>query len=129
MDLYRIQKEAIRLTVQTNPISVTVRRTEYVPHEGGRKKETSEDGPFDILVYSKKATKKKFSDTPGSKDVGDWVGLALDDATFKASSHVTEEFDVPDIGRFQVKSATPLTMGGKVTGYLLALELISNVNF
>jgi len=124
MNLYAVQKEALRMTIDTNPTLVTVNRTSYVEYEGGRRKVESVVGPFKILIYAKSSSRKDTTGDPGSKDSEDWVGLALDDADFRAGAHVTEYFDTPNLGRFSVKSSTPITIEGKVTGYLLALERI-----
>lgn len=127
MNLYAVQKEALRMTIDANPTLVTVNRTSYIEHEGGRKKVESVVGPFKILIYPKsgnRSNRKETTGDPGSKDSEDWVGLALDDADFRAGAHVTEYFDTPNLGRFSVKSSTPITIEGKVTGYLLALERI-----
>ena len=126
MNLYAVQKEALRMTIDTNPTLVTVNRTSYVEYEGGRRKVESVVGPFKILIYAKSSSRKADTGDPGSKDSESWAGLALDDADFRAGAHVTEYFDTPNLGRFSVKSSTPITIEGKVTGYLLALERIGH---
>lgn len=124
MNLAQIQAEAVKLAIATNPTLVTVNRTSYIAYEGGRKKVESVVGPFKILIYAKSPSRKADTGDPGSKDSEGWAGLALDDADFRAGAHVTEYFDTPNLGRFSVKSSTPITIEGKVTGYLLALERI-----
>ena len=87
----------------------------------------SEVGPFAVRIYQYGTwIPQEVSTLAGTKQVDRTWGMLMDhEADVKAGSNVLDEFEVPEMGKFQVLAVYPQIVQGQVVGYQVTLEKVS----
>lgn len=124
MNLALIQKEAVRLAIATNPVTVTIHRKEWKLEGGGRKLYESDVGTYTILLASQTGRSDNI-DPGGRKAVASWIALTEPDVEPRWGSNVEDTFVVEEVGKFRITHARPVSVVGQISGYELQLELIA----
>lgn len=123
-----VQRDAINMIVDMNPLPVTVTRIEYDDDdEGARTPSESTHGPVEIALFSNVAkgaprTFEVFGDSIKTDRI-EWSALAKADADFESGGNVMDSFIVEGTGKFVVQTVVDITTYGEVTGKLLFLEM------
>lgn len=123
-----VQREAINMLVDMNPLSVMVERIEYnEDDEGARNHSKTLYGPVDIALFSNvaKGAPKSFQVVgEGIKtDRVEWSALAKADSDFESGGNILDSFVVEGKGKFRVQTVVDIDTYGQTTGKLLFLEM------
>lgn len=113
--------------ISQNPVTITITRTEKVETEGRFAENTSQIGPFTVRIFqANEPGVRTESQLVGTKmtDLG-WGLLADWQADLQAGPNVRDEFEVPGLGNFIIKSVSPQRVLGQVTGHQAELEKVS----
>lgn len=127
MDLVSLRRQHILWTIQQNPVTITIQRTEKKDMGGYFGEAKSTHGPYTVRVFRKGyAFPKEVSTLAGTKQTDGGWGLVTDwNADIKASSNILDEFDVPDLGHFIIVAVYPQIVQGEIVGYQADLEKVS----
>jgi hypothetical protein len=127
MDLVSLRRQHISWTIQQNPTTITIHRTEKIDMGGYFEEVESEVGSFVVRIYQYGTwIPQDVSTLAGTKQVDKTWGMLADwQADIKAGPNVLDEFDVPGVGRFQTLEVYPQVVKGELVGYQVALEKVS----
>lgn len=127
MDLVALRRQHITWTIQQNPVEITIQRTEKVDMGGYFDEVESEHGPYTVRIFQKGSRiPQEVSTLAGTKQVeAAWGLLADHEAEIKAGTNVLDEFEVTDLGKFQVLAVYPQIVQGQIVGYQADLEKVS----
>lgn len=127
MDQIGLRRKNVIWSINQNPVAITITRTEKVEINGHFNENLSQVGPLIVRVF-RAAENKARTETHlvGTKSINAGWGLLADwQADLRAGFDVRDEFDVPGIGLFVIKSVTPQIIQGQVVGHQAELELVS----
>ena len=127
MDLVALRRQHTKWAIQQNPTTITIRRTEKIDVGGHFEEVKSEVGPFVVRIYQYGTwAPRQVNTLAGTKQVDRTWGMLMDyEADVKAGSNVLDEFEVPDLGRFQVLEVYPQKVKDKIVGYQVTLVKVS----
>jgi len=127
MDLAALRRQHIAWAIRQNPAEIIIQRTEKIEAGGGFEEKESEVGPFTIRIYQQGTLiPQEVSTLTGTKQVDKTWGMLADwQADIKAGPNVLDEFDVPEMGKFQVLEVYPQKVKSEIVGYQVALEKVS----
>ena len=127
MDLAALRRQHIAWAIQQNPVEIIIQRTEKIEAGGGFEEKESEVGPFTVRIYQQGTLiPQEVSTLAGTKQVDKTWGMLADwQADIKAGPNVLDEFDVPEMGKFQVLEVYPQKVKSEIVGYQVALEKVS----
>jgi len=127
MDLVTLRRQHAKWAIQQNPTTITIHRTEKIDMGGYFEEVESEVGPFVVRIYQYgTSVPQEVNTLAGTKQVDRTWGMLMDhEADVKAGPNVTDEFEVPGMGRFQVLAVYPQVVKGELVGYQVALEKVS----
>jgi len=127
MDLVSLRRQNILWAIQQNPTEITIQRTEKVDMGGYFDEQTSTLNPFTVRIFQRGSRiPQEVSTLAGTKQVDKGWGMLADYQTdIKAGPNVLDEFDVPDLGHFQVVAVYPQVVQGEIVGYQADLEKVS----
>lgn len=127
MDMATLRRQHITWSIQQNPTTITIHRTEKIEAGGHFEEAESEVGPFIVRIFSQRSqVPQEVSTLAGTKQTdGTWGMLADWQADIKAGPNVLDEFDAPGMGCFQVLAVYPQIVKGELVGYQVALEKVS----
>jgi len=121
---HKVQRRAIKDSINMNPTSITIQRVKYEEHEGGRKRVETEVGPFRVLMYGRGPGSRKIEDEAGVRRETDWHMLTDHNADVRWGSNVEDTFEVPEIGKFKIIDGQEIRSQGKLAGYWIELERV-----
>ena len=127
MDLVAVRRKNTAWSINQNPVTITINRTEKVEIDGHFDEHVYQIGPLIVRIFQA-AEKNARTETHlvGTKVIDAGWGLLADwQADLRAGSNVRDEFDVPDIGFFVIKSVYPQMVMEQVAGYQAELEKVS----
>ncbi|MDI6872275.1 MAG: hypothetical protein QME79_13185 [Bacillota bacterium] len=126
MDLVTLRRRHTAWCIQQNPTMITVQRTEKVAAGGGLSEVKSTKGPFTVRIFQQGGGRPRdVTGLAGAMLVNTGWGLLADHlADLKAGPNVRDEFEVPGIGRFVVRTIYPQVMLGQVVGYQAETEKV-----
>jgi hypothetical protein len=126
MDLVNLRRQNILWTIQQNPITITIQRTEKVDMGGYFDEVKSTKGPFIVRIFTEgNRVPVGVSTLAGTKQIDKGWGLLADyNADIKAGPNVLDEFDTP-AGHFIIKAVYPQYLQGELVGYQADLEKVS----
>lgn len=126
MDMAEMRKQHIKWSIEQNPTSITIHRTEKVDMGGYFDEQKSEKGPFDVRIFIEgNRVLTDVATLAGTKQIDKTWGLLADcDADMKSGPNVMDEFDTP-VGHFLVKAVYPQYVTGELVGYQADLEKVS----
>ena len=127
MDLAALRRQHIAWAIRQNPAEIIIQRTEKIEAGGGFEEKESEVGPFTIRIYQQGTLiPQEVSTLTGTKQVDKTWGMLADwQADIKAGPNVLDEFEVPEMGKFQVLEVYPQKVKSEIVGYQVALEKVS----
>lgn len=127
MDIVTLRRQHTKWAIQQNPTTITIHRTEKVDMGGYFDEVESEHGPNTVRVFQKGSRiPQEVSTLAGTKQVeAAWGLLADHEAEIKAGTNVLDEFEVTDLGKFQVLAVYPQIIQGQIVGYQADLEKVS----
>jgi len=127
MDLVTLRRQHTKWAIQQNPTTITIHRTEKIDMGGYFEEVESEVGPFVVRIYQYgTSVPQEVNTLAGTKQVDRTWGMLMDhEADVKAGPNVTDEFEVPGMGRFQVLAVYPQVVKSELVGYQVALEKVS----
>jgi len=127
MDLVTLRRQHTKWAIQQNPTTITIHRTEKIDMGGYFEEVESEVGSFVVRIYQYGTwAPQDVSTLVGTKQVDKTWGMLMDyEADVKAGSNVLDEFEVPEMGKFQVLAVYPQIVQGQVVGYQVTLEKVS----
>ena len=127
MDLVALRRQHTKWAIQQNPVEITIQRTEKVDMGGYFDEVESEHGPYTVRIFQKGSRiPQEVSTLAGTKQVeAAWGLLADHEAEIKAGTNVLDEFEVTDLGKFQVLAVYPQIVQGQIVGYQADLEKVS----
>ena len=127
MDLVALRRQHTKWTIQQNPTTITIHRTEKIDIGGYFEEIESELGPFTVRIYQYGIwIPQEVSTLAGTKQVDRTWGMLMNhEADVKAGPNVLDEFEVSDLGKFQVLEVYPQVVKGELVGYQVALEKVS----
>ncbi len=127
MDMVALRRKHIAWSIEQNPTTIIIHRTEKIDAGGYFEERETEVGPFVVRIYQYGTwIPQDVSTLAGTKQVDRTWGMLMDyEADVKAGSNVLDEFEVPGMGRFQVLEVYPQKVKGKIVGYQVVLEKVS----
>ncbi|SFH21288.1 hypothetical protein SAMN05660649_04268 [Desulfotomaculum arcticum] len=126
MDLVTTRRNNIIWSINQNPVTIIINRTEKLETEGHFTDVSSQIGPLNVRIFQVGDSTKTVSHLVGNKDIADGWGLLADwQADLRQGSNITDEFTIIGIGTFNIVSVQPQIVQGQVVGYQAALELVS----
>jgi len=127
MDLVALRRQHVAWAIQQNPVEIIIQRTEKVDMGGYFDEVESEHGPYTVRIFQKGSRiPQEVSTLAGTKQVeAAWGLLADHEAEIKAGTNVLDEFEVTDLGKFQVLAVYPQIVQGQIVGYQADLEKVS----
>lgn len=127
MDIVTLRRQHTKWAIQQNPTTITIHRTEKVDMGGYSDEVESEHGPYTVRVFQKDSRiPQEVSTLAGTKQVeAAWGLLADHEAEIKAGTNVLDEFEVTDLGKFQVLAVYSQIVQGQIVGYQADLEKVS----
>lgn len=127
MDIVTLRRQHTKWAIQQNPVEITIQRTEKVDMGGYFDEVKSEHGPYTVRIFQKGSRiPQEVSTLAGTKQVeAAWGLLADHEAEIKAGTNVLDEFEVTDLGKFQVLAVYPQIVQGQIVGYQADLEKVS----
>ena len=126
MDLVTLRRQHTKWAIQQNPVKIIIHRTEKIDMGGYFEEVESEVGPFVVRIYQYGTqVPQEVSTLAGTKQVDRTWGMLMDyEADVKAGSNVLDEFEVANIGKFQVLEVYPQVVKGELVGYQVTLEKV-----
>ncbi|ACV64904.1 hypothetical protein Dtox_4237 [Desulfofarcimen acetoxidans DSM 771] len=126
MDLVTVRRKNTIWSINQNPVTIIINRTEKVEANGYFNDIPSQVGSLVVRIFQVNGNGNRIeSHLVGTKElVHDWALLADWQADLRAGSHVRDEFEVPDMGFFVIKSVYPQRVQGQVVGYQAELEMV-----
>jgi|SRR5690606_19968559 len=126
MDLVTLRRQHTKWAIEQNPTTITIHRTEKIDIGGYFEEVESEVGPFVVRIYQYGTqVPQEVSTLAGTKQVDRTWGMLMDyEADVKAGPNVLDEFEVADIGKFQVLEVYPQVVKGELVGYQVTLEKV-----
>lgn len=126
-DLVTLRRNNTIWSINQNPVTITITRTEKVETEGHFADNTSQIGPFTVRLFqANEQDVKTKTQLPGTKMIDAGWGLLADwQSDLRAGPNVRDEFEVPGQGFFVVKSVHPQKIQGQVVGNQVTLERVS----
>lgn len=126
MDLVELRRKNVKWAIQQNPVSITIRRTEYTKTNREAIETKTTKGPYMVRLYRfRQGTIQDRLTTAGTSWSNEtWGLLAEYTADIRAGSNVRDEFEVPGIGKFYVKAVYPHIINGQLAGIQAELEQI-----
>jgi len=114
----------LAFSIQQNPATITISRTEKVRQGGGFTETKTTLTPITVRIFQQKDNNiKLISDMPGTKIQSADFGLLADhNADIRDGPNTRDEFDADGQGHFVVVNVTKLLQGGEVVGYQVDLE-------
>lgn len=127
MSLLTTRRKMLAFSIQQNPITITINRTEKVRQGGGFTETKTTLPPITVRIFQQRDNDiKVVSDTTGLKEKAFDFGLLADHAAdIRDGPNTRDEFDVAGLGHFVVASVTKMLQGGGVVGYQVGLERAS----
>ncbi len=127
MDLVALRRQHTKWAIQQNPTTITIHRTEKIDMGGYFEEVESEVGSFVVRIYQySTGIPQDVSTLAGTKQVDRTWGMLMDyEADVKAGPNVLDEFEVTDLGKFQVLAVYPQIIQGQIVGYQADLEKVS----
>lgn len=127
MDIVTLRRQHTKWAIQQNPVEITIQRTEKVDMGGYFDEVESEHSPYTVRIFQKGSRiPQEVSTLAGTKQVeAAWGLLADHEAEIKAGTNVLDEFEVTDLGKFQVLAVYPQIVQGQIVGYQADLEKVS----
>jgi len=127
MDIVTLRRQHTKWAIQQNPVEIIIQRTEKVDMGGYFDEVESEHGPYTVRIFQKGSRiPQEVSTLAGTKQVeAAWGLLADHEAEIKAGTNVLDEFEVTDLGKFQVLAVYPQIVQGQIVGYQADLEKVS----
>lgn len=127
MDFVTFRRNNIIWSIEQNPVTVVINRTEKIETEGHFAEVASQIGPLTVRIFQAGSSgSRTVSPLVGTKEIADGWGLLADwQADLRAGSDVRDEFTVPGMGTFVVSSMQRQIVHGQVVGYQAVLELVS----
>jgi len=127
MDLVALRRQHITWTIQQNPTTITIYRTEKIDMGGYFEEIESEHGPYTVRIFQRgMQMPREISILGGTKQTDrGWGLLAGHEAEIKAGANTLDEFEVDGLGKFQVMAVYPQIIQGQVVGYQADLEKVS----
>lgn len=124
MSLLETRRRMLTFSIQQNPATITIHRTEKVRQGGGFAEVKTPLDPITVRIFQQKDNVVRvISDVSGLKEkVTDFGMLADHNADIRDGPNVRDEFDVPGLGHFVVVSVTKMLQSGEVVGYQVDLE-------
>lgn len=125
MDLVSLRRQHVAWTIQQNPVTITIQRTEKVEVGGSFDEVQSELGPYTVRIFPQgNRIPQEISTLAGTKQIDKGWGLLADyNADIKAGPNVLDEFDTP-AGHFLIKAVYPQYVQGQLVGYQVDLERV-----
>ena len=113
-------------TINQNPTTITISRTEKVKDGGGFKEVKSSMGPLTIRIYPQKSSNQtEVSALAGTKQINAGWGMSADYlADVRAGTNVSDEFTAQNC-RFKIVAVNPELLNGAMVGYQCDLEKIN----
>lgn len=127
MDLVAIRRKNTIWSINQNHVTITINRTEKVEANGHFDDVPSQAGPFTVRLFqvNGNGNTRVESHLVGTKVlVYEWGLLADWQADLRAGADVRDEFEVPGMGLFVIKSVYPQMVQGQVVGYQAELEMV-----
>lgn len=127
MDLVALRRQHIKWSIQQNPTTITIHRTEKIDMGGYFEEIESEHGPYTVRIFQRgMQIPMEISVLGGTKQTDRGWGLLADHETeIGAGTNVLDEFEVDDLGKFHVLAVYPQIIQGQVVGYQADLEKVS----
>lgn len=120
-----MRRDHTRWSIQQNPTSITIQRTERKDAGGYFDEDITNLSPQTVRVFSSKSsTNQTVTSLAGEKQVDRHFGLLADyKADIKADTHTKDEFEIDGMS-FIVKAVYPQMINSKLTGYQCELERV-----
>lgn len=127
MDLIALRRQHISWTIQQNPVTATIQRTEKKDIGGYFDEVQSQHGPYTVRIFQRGMQIPQETSTLGGTKQTDrgWGLLAGHEVEIKAGANVLDVFEVEGIGKFQVLAVYPQMVQGQIVGYQADLEKVS----
>ncbi|WP_121615217.1 hypothetical protein [Virgibacillus halodenitrificans] len=127
MGFIETRKLHTKWSIEQNPTTILINRTEKKRVGGGFDEVKSTAGPFDVRIFSKSTkTNREVSTLAGKKSVNvTWSMLADANADIKSGTNVKDEFTAVGLGKFLVITVRPQMVKEVVVGYQVDLERVS----
>lgn len=126
MDIITRRRQQVQWTIQQNPTSITINRTQKTEIEGHLDEVKTQVGPLIVRIFTQRSLSTKVkSELAGTKQTDNAWGLLADyQADLLAGPRVTDEFDC-SLGHFRLVDVYPEMMNGQIVGYQADLEKVS----
>lgn len=127
VDMVALRRQHVAWTIQQNPLTVTIQRTEKIEKDGHLDEVQSFHGPYTVRIFRRQTSApQEISTLAGTKQVDrGWGLLAGHEVEIKAGANVLDEFEVEGLGMFQVLAVYPQIVQGEAVGYQVDLEKVS----
>jgi hypothetical protein len=121
------RRQQVEWNIRQNPTEIMIKRTQKTPIRGHFEETKSEIGPFIVRLFKKSQGRtQEVSNLGGTKQNDNGWGLLADyQADIKDGSMITDEFEVPGIGCFQVTSVFTQKLNEQVVGLQVDLEKVN----
>ncbi len=126
--LVTVRRNSINWSINQNPVTITIKRTEKIETEGHFIETISQVGPLTVRIYQagKRSRSKTESSLIGTRDINTgWGLLANWMANLRAGPNVRDEFEVSDLGLFIINEVYPQKIQGLIVGYQANIERVS----
>lgn len=121
-----ILSSGVRFMIAQNPRVIQWSRVTSVqdPATGGLKEQTTQVGPFTVRIYAAGSSVQPSvtDEEPGLYRTTMWNMLLDETVDLPNLPLIDDEFDIPDLGHFLVKSVTPWWEFGQRVGTKVALQ-------
>lgn len=127
-DLVTMRRNNTIWSISQNPVTIIITRTEKIETEGRFTENTSQVGPITVRIFQAGEDDKARTESQlaGTKSIQSGWGLLADwQADMRTGPNVLDEFEVPGLGRFIVKSVFPQRVQGQLVGYQAELEKVN----
>ncbi len=127
MDIVALRRRHTSWSIQQNPVTITIQRTEKVDAGGYFDEVISSHGPFVVRIFQQRSSiPQDVATLAGTKQTDKaWSLLADYQADIQAGPNLKDEFDVVGLGHFLVVVVHPQTIQGELVGYQVDLEKVS----
>lgn len=127
MTAWEAMRRAWRRSIDENPTTITITRTERLDRGGYYEQVTRQVGPFRVrIVQWGRRSPVLVADRAGEKMVQpQWGLIAEHTADIRAGPNVTDEFTTPDGRRWRVAGVYPRYVAGQLVGLRADLEQVS----
>lgn len=126
MNLIEMRRKHTIWSIEQNPSTIMINRTENKKMKGYIEEAESDIGPFVVRIFNSGSSSPQVVTTlAGEKQTDTYFGILADfEADIQASSTVKDEFVVDGI-RYLVKAIYPQKINGEIVGYQGELERVS----